>query len=144
MEFHRFAEEPMVAIVPLDCPCDDPIELLRTYPFIRFNRIFWAGQVIDEWLRRKNVIVNEQMELDSLDMVSTMVYYGLGVSIVPSRCVASPNPLPLKEISLGPKAPKRVLGMLVRRDNKNRHLTDLFYEQMLNVIKTHANPALKI
>ena len=144
MEFHRFTEEPMVAIAPLDCPCDDPIELLRTYPFIRFNRIFWAGQVIDEWLRRKNVIVNEQMELDSLDMVSTMVYYGLGVSIVPSRCVASPNPLALKEISLGPKAPKRVLGMLVRRDNKNRHLTDLFYEQMLNVIKAHADPALKI
>ena len=28
--------------------------------------------------------------------------------------------------------------MLVRRDNKNRHLTDLFYEQMLHVIKTHA------
>ena len=74
MEFHRFAEEPMVAIAPLDCPCDDPIELLRTYPFIRFNRIFWAGQVIDEWLRRKNVVVSEQMELDSLDMVSTMVY----------------------------------------------------------------------
>ena len=34
--------------------------------------------------------------------------------------------------------------MLVRRDNKNRHLTDLFYEQMLNVIKANADPALKI
>lgn len=142
MEFHRFVEEPLVAVAPLNCPCDDPIELLRTYPFIRFNRTFWAGQMIDEWLRRENVVINELMELDSLDMVSTMVYYGLGVSIVPSRCIASPNPLPLKEISLGPKAPKRVLGMLVRRDNQNRHLTDLFYEQMLHVLETHAEPTL--
>lgn len=138
MEFHRFAEEPLVAVAPLDCPCDDPIELLRTYPFIRFNRTFWAGQSIDAWLRRENVVINELMELDSLDMVSTMVYYDLGVSIVPARCVASPNPLPLKEISLGPRAPKRVLGMLVRRDNQNSHLTDLFYEQLLHVLEAQA------
>ena len=138
MEFHRFAEEPLVVVAPLNQPGDDPIELLRTQPFIRFNRTFWAGQMIDEWLRREHVVINELMELDSLDMVSTMVYYGLGVSIVPSRCIVSPNPLPLKEVPLGPKPPKRVLGMLVRRDNQNRYLTDLFYEQMLQVIETNA------
>jgi DNA-binding transcriptional LysR family regulator len=135
LEFKPFAEEPLIVLAPLDCESDDPREILRTNPFIRFTRSLWAGQWIDSWLRKENVLVNETMELESLDMISTMVYHNLGVSIVPHRCIPSPNPLPLKRVLLGPAVPPRILGVLVHRENPKSALTDVFYEQIVQLIK---------
>ncbi len=135
LEFKPFAEEPLIVLAPLDCALENPRDILRSYPFIRFTRTLWAGQWIDNWLRQENIPVKELMELGNHEMISAMVHHNLGVSIVPSPCIPPPNPVPLKRISLSPTAPPRILGVLVRRDNPNFRLTNVFFEQVVRVLK---------
>lgn len=135
LEFWHLAKEQMVLLAPMDCPLNNPQEILKTYPFIRFNRKFWAGQMIDEWLRIEKIKVSELMELDTLEMISTMVYYGLGVSIVPERCVPPPVAVDLKRIPLGPSAQPRVLGLLLKKQHPKTSLIEVFFDQLVHVIE---------
>ena len=137
LEFKPVVQEPYILLAPLDCESDDPREILATYPFIRFSRSLWAGRWVENWLREKKISVNELMELGNHEMISSMVYHNLGVSIVPDHCVAPPNPLPLKRILLDPTASPRIIGVLVRSDNPKAPLIDVFYEQIVQYLDKH-------
>jgi DNA-binding transcriptional LysR family regulator len=137
LQFRPIAEEPLVVLTPVDCELDDPREILAAYPFIRISRSLWSGQLIDDWLASEKIAVKEEMELDGIQMIWTMVYHNLGVSIVPRRCVPAPNPVPLRQIPLGPSAKPRVIGVLTRRDSPKSQLTDVFLEQLVRVVKVH-------
>ncbi|MFC3616145.1 LysR family transcriptional regulator [Lutimaribacter marinistellae] len=115
-QFREIAVEPLRLIASSDTANDDPIDLLSTRPFIRFNREAVVGTQIESWVQTKKIRVSETMELDNLDAISSMVYADLGVSIVPQCCVAPANALPLKWIDLGPSAPDRTLGLAFKAD----------------------------
>ncbi len=134
LAFRAFAAEPLILLAPAGTGPAEPRELLETFPFIRFNRRAWVGQQIDDWLIQKKVKVKESMELDTLEAISTMVYQGLGVSIVPTRCVPSPRPLPLTRIPLATAKP-RLLGILSRPDNVKFKLIDIFLAELTNLVQ---------
>ena len=94
------AAEPMQLLAPPQTDSDDPIELLRTRPFIRFDRNAIFGQMVERWLQKHKIIVRDSMELEGLEAISSMVMANLGVSIVPKRCVRNMNPLPVKRLPL--------------------------------------------
>lgn len=135
LRWRPFAEEPLVVVAPHDAREDDPKTLLETYPFIRFNRRAWVGQQIDEWLLANNVQVSESMELDTLESISTMVYQGLGASIVPKRCVPSARPFELKRVLLDPSSSPRLLGVLHRRDSTKFRLQDILVEELTRLVE---------
>ncbi len=128
-------DEPLIVLAPEDAPTDDPKELLESYPFIRFNSRAWVGQLIDKWLKSQQLNISEGMELDTLESISAMVYHGLGVSIVPRRCVPSPRPLSLKRIAIDPPASPRRLGILTRHDNAKFKLIDIVYHELVCVVE---------
>lgn len=130
MQFRAFVEEPYVLLAPAEAVASDPAELLRAYPFIRFNRRAWVGQQIDGWLRRHKIRINETMELDTLETISSMVFHGLGVSIVPQRCVPAPRPLPIRRIALGDDLDPRVLGVISHPDNPKFRLVDILFDAL--------------
>lgn len=134
MEYRPFAEEPLILLAPPDSPTGRPQHLLARYPFIRFDRNQWVGQLVDNWLRAEGIRVNDLMELDTIESISNMVYFNLGVTIIPKPCVPPPNPLPLRHIGLGPSAPKRVIGLMTRRDNPKTRLVDVLLEQLVNLV----------
>lgn len=134
LQFRAFALEPLIVLAPLDATEADPEVLLQNYPFIRFNRRAWVGQLIDEWLTARKLRVREIMELDTLESISTMVFHNLGVSIVPKRCVPSPRPLALKRVPLGDSAKPRVLGVLSRRDSPKYSLVEIFLAELVAVV----------
>lgn len=134
LAFRAFAAEPLILLAPAETGLAEPRELLETLPFIRFNRRAWVGQQIDDWLIQKKVKVKESMELDTLEAISAMVYHGLGVSIVPTRCVPSPRPLPLTRITLATAKP-RLLGILSRPDNVQFKLIDIFFIELTNLVR---------
>ena len=74
------------------------------------------------------------MELDTLESISAMVFHGLGVSIVPMRCVPSPRPLSLKRIPI-PEANPRRLGILSRQDNAKFKLIDIVFHELSCVVE---------
>lgn len=116
LDFLDIAEEPLQLLASQDIASDDPFALLASYPFIRFNRDAVVGHMIESWLQKKGIRVNETMELDGLEAISSMVYAKLGVAIAPRRAVQAMSPLPLKRLSLGPDAPVRRLGLAFPRD----------------------------
>ncbi|WP_306151958.1 LysR family transcriptional regulator [Roseovarius sp. MMSF_3281] len=116
-DYRHIADEPLQLLAAKGTTCDDPLELLASRPFIRFNRDAVVGQMIESWLQRKGIRVQESMELDGLEAISSMVFANLGVSIVPASCVPSQNPLAVERFSLGPDAPMRHLGLIYRRDS---------------------------
>ena len=89
-----------------------PEELLRSQPFIRFNRDAVVGRQIEAWLQGRGISVKDTMELEGLEAISSMVAANLGISIVPKRCITESDQLPLKTISLGKNAPTRTLGLV--------------------------------
>jgi len=134
MRWLPIVDEPLIVLAPEDSPSDDPKVLLESYPFIRFNSRAWVGQLIDEWLKAQQLKISEGMELDTLESISAMVYHGLGVSIVPQRCVPSPRPLALKRIPISSASPRR-LGILSRRDNAKLKLINIVFQELSRVVE---------
>lgn len=138
------AEEPMELLASVEITSDDPIEILETNPFIRFSRQAVVGSMIETWLQERNIRVNESMELESLESISSMVLGNLGVSLVPRRCVSVMNPLPIRRISFGEDACSRTLGLLARSDSVKIRVLDEVHTQLRDAVSVGIyNPAEK-
>ena len=128
-------EEPMQLLAAKSEPCSDPLQLIAENPFIRFNRNAVVGRLIDDWLQKMNLRVDETMELESLEAIASMVAANLGVSIVPRTCVRSANPVPVKRISLGETAPTRELILIYRKDNPRTQVLETLHATILDAIQ---------
>lgn len=136
LHWQPLAAEPLVLEVADDITSDDPEALLRSQPFIRFNRRAWVGRLIDDWLHRHRIEVSEVMELDTLEAVSTMVSSGLGVSIVPLRCAMSAYLPPVRRLPLGPDASPRILGLLCHESGAKRPVIELFFDRLVRIVQS--------
>ena len=83
LKWKTVREEPLVLIVPADLPDVDPHDLLRSQPFIRYDRTQWGGRQVDNYLKQVGIRPEEWMELDALDAIAALVSRGLGVALVP-------------------------------------------------------------
>ncbi len=138
--FREIAQEPMQLIAAFEETKNDPIALLNTRPFIRFDRNAVLGTLIDNWLRSKKLRVCETMELDSPEAIASMVNANLGVSIVPDLAVKPLNRMPLKRLSLGKDAPTRFLGLAYHKDQfKTRVVEEIFTALTDVIISAKAN-----
>jgi len=128
------AREPMELLAPEDVHGDDVRALLAAYPFIRFSRDAVVGGLIDGWLRDNRIAVDVTMELQGLEAISSMVLAGLGVSIVPARCVRGPTRLPLRRLPLPEGAPVRQLTLAHRRDNPRQRVIEAIHAALLGAV----------
>ncbi len=134
LEWRQIAEEDMELLASRETASDDPIELLHTNPFIRFSRQAVVGAMIESWLQEQGLDVEDSMELENLDAISSMVYANLGVSIVPKRCVATPNALPLKRLPLSPPPEPRALGLLSRSDTVKVRVLEVLVDKLRSAV----------
>lgn len=134
--FRELAVEPMQLIAAIEETSDDPIALLKTRPFIRFDRTAVVGALIENWILSKRIQVNEMMELDSPEAIASMVHANLGVSIVPDLVVTPPEAIPVKRLSLGPDAPERTLGLVHREDQLKTRALDELFEALSGVVRS--------
>ncbi|EDZ41726.1 MAG TPA: LysR family transcriptional regulator [Rhodobacteraceae bacterium] len=127
LTFRELAKEPMQLITSMDETELDPLKLLRSRPFIRYDRNTVVGTLIDNWLSSKRIQVSEAMELDSPEAIASMVHAGLGVSIVPDLAVKPVDAVAVRRIGLGAGAPYRTLGLIHRQNEvKKRAINELF------------------
>lgn len=136
--FLDVAEEPLELVKSADISENDPVKLLETQPFIRFNRDAVVGTFIETWLQNHNIRVSETMELENLEAISSMVHANLGVSIVPRPCVASAYAMPLNRVTLGPKPPTRVLGLAYRKEHPKLRVIEEIHAALLSAVEDHA------
>lgn len=125
-----FAREPLILLTAESETQTDPRLLLQSRPYIRFNRRAWVGRLIDQWLQQEKIVVQESMELDTLESIASMVFHQLGVSIVPQPCVPPEIRWPLRHLSLGPTARPRVLGVACRQDSPRINMVKVLLAEL--------------
>ncbi|SHH02124.1 LysR family transcriptional regulator [Marivita hallyeonensis] len=138
MSYLRVAEEPLHLITAEEIDVSDPIKVLETNPFIRFNRDAVVGTQIETWLQENNVRVSETMELENLEAISSMVHANLGVSIVPTPCVVTKYAIPIRRLPLGQNAPSRELVLLYHKEHPKIRVIEEVHKALLNAIAANA------
>ncbi len=137
LNWTMIGKEELVVIASLDTPNLSPEKLLESNPFIRFNRSAWVGKIIEDYFSEQGICVKETMELNTLEALSSMVYYGLGVSVVPRRKASYPGALALKQLSFSKNIPYRSLGLIERDDNPKRKFTEVLTIELAREIASN-------
>ncbi len=136
VQFRALAEEKMQLIASLQETEDNPITLLNERPYIRFDRTAVVGTLIDNWILSRRIRVNETMELDSPEAITSMVHSNLGVSIVPSLTIQPLDSVPVKRLGLGDDAPTRTLGLVHAKNQVKTKAVEAIFEALQHVITT--------
>lgn len=117
--------EPMIVVASSSHVGADPLELLRTQPFIQYDRNHWGGRLADRYLRSLKIKPHVEYELDSLDAITIMVDRGIGISLIPDWCPPWPHGVNLQKYHL-PEAPHREIGLVWTRGASSEHLINAF------------------
>jgi len=123
LSIRTLRSEPLIVLAPASLGGADPIGLLRTEPFIRYDRSNWGGRLANDFLRAHRIEPNERFELDALDAIAVMVGLGLGVSLVPDWAEPWPRTAPLKKLPLGdPRFDRDIVLVWLTRSPRARLL----------------------
>jgi DNA-binding transcriptional LysR family regulator len=106
------AEEPLCLLAPADFAGRDPMQLLASEPFIRYDRSMWGGRMADAWLRDHDIQPQERIEIDALNAIAVLVHEGLGVALVPDWTPPWPEGLQVVRLPLPPPVPVRRMGLV--------------------------------
>lgn len=91
-------QESLLLIAPEGLAISDVHSTIIGQPFIRYDRSQWGGQVVDRYLRRHSLVVQEWAELDALEAIAALVNRGLGVALVPDWPPPWPEGLNLQKV----------------------------------------------
>lgn len=130
---NRIFREPLLVIAPPDAPGTTDKELLESSSFIQFSRRAWVGQLIDRYINDRGISVKRGMEINSLDAITRMVSFGLGVSIVPLPRTASKLLDNLKWLPFGDPPLHRSLVMIERQASPHSQLVEALTEVLRKV-----------
>jgi DNA-binding transcriptional LysR family regulator len=110
--WRSLVEEPLVVVAPAARAGSDAHELLRTEPFIRYDRTVLGGQLADRYLRDHGIRPHQRLEIDGLMAVAALVAQGLGVGLVPDWAPMWNSGLAIARIALPDRAPVRRVGLV--------------------------------
>ncbi len=111
-EWQALLEEPLVVVAPQELGDRDPLELLRSQPFIRYDRKAVGGQLADRYLRDHGIRPRQRLEIDALMAVASLVDQGLGVSLLPDWSMLWTSGMSLARVPLPDRAPVRRSGVV--------------------------------
>lgn len=126
-------EEPLIVLAPASMAGCDPHELLATEPLIRYDRNWWGGHQVDEYLRETGIVPIERFELNSLHAIAVMVDRGLGVALVPDWAAPWPEDLNLVRLALPLECAPRRIGVVWCRSSIRIRLLTAFIEEIDNI-----------
>ena len=133
-------KEPMVLILPQtgqkrsrSTVGDEAI--LKSLPFIRFERKTWTGHLVDQTIKVNKLAINEGMEINSVEAIIELVRQGLGYSIIPQLAnVDWKHDQRLRIHTLSGKTIYRKVGLLERKRHGRQSITAAIKAQFLSVL----------
>jgi DNA-binding transcriptional LysR family regulator len=132
--WHELRRDPLIVLTSSSESETDPLVLLKSAPFIRYDRKHWGGRSGDVFLKRTKLNPQEKYELDSLEAIAVLVNKGLGVSLVPNWLPPWPEGLSLRKLPLA-GAPSRGVGIMFPRLASNERLVRAFAEEARGAVK---------
>ena len=127
-------EEPLVLLVPRRLARQDPHELLRTQPLIRYDRSLGGGRMVERYLREARIAPRERFELSSLVAIAMMVDRGLGVALVPDTALNLPDGQGVVRLPLPQASQSRRFGVLWLRSSPRLPLIHQFVASAQRVV----------
>lgn len=134
--------EPLVLIAPPEATVNSAEELVRNYPFIRYNREAWVGELVNRVLKRHRLHVTEGLVLDTREAIITMVHHGLGISIVPMPVRGQRTGLPVLEVRLGEPMVFRTLCLIEPTEHGKPALTATLLRELHSMLPHRAGMQL--
>ncbi|WP_374300601.1 LysR family transcriptional regulator [Paracoccus sp. (in: a-proteobacteria)] len=122
--------EPLIMLVPSALAGHDPLDLLGSEPFIRYDRGNWGGQLAQGWLDAQGIRPHEWLELDQLEAISVMVSRGLGISILPDWAPPWPEGVTAARLPLPGPPLVREIGVLWERGHPTTRLIQALIEAL--------------
>lgn len=80
--WEAFSSETFYVVAPKEFVENNARDLLQNHPYVCFDRLAWAGRLVEKKLNEAGIVVHQSMELDSLDATLQMARASLGVAIV--------------------------------------------------------------
>ena len=111
--------EPFKLLVRSETKGRDWRTLLKSQPFLRYDRTSFGGRLVTRFLRDNRLEVQESIELDEIAGLTNLVSEGLGVALVPMVEAYLPLPPNVRAVSLGERTFFREIGIL--RRGKSTH-----------------------
>jgi len=110
--------EPFVLLAPRALADRPWRALLKTEPFIRYDRNSFGGRLVDRFLRKIRTTVQDVVELDELQGIVGLVAQGVGIAIAP-QAAGLYLPDSVVALSIGDDTFVREVG-LVERVGRNQ------------------------
>ena len=123
-------QEPFVLIAPPRKRMPSAADLLESSPFIRYDRSSHGGGLVDRYLKRKRITVNDYVEVDSIEAIALMVASGQGVAIVPDTPALQKLALHVAKLSLEEASLQRSIGMVAQSKGPCVHLVRQFWQAL--------------
>lgn len=130
LEMLLITEEPLVVVAPPDAPVKSWSEALTTLPFLRLNPLSGMGTLIDTRIRTAGLIVSEAMELDSSEVVLSMVGAGLGAGVVPAGRLRGEQAEKVRQFAFGDPPVSRRVALVERPDYERSDLSQVLYLEL--------------
>jgi DNA-binding transcriptional LysR family regulator len=115
LTWQSLVHEPYVLIAPKKMPGKNWRTLIQEQPFLRYDRASFGGRMVERFLRREGIVVNDSIELDEIPGLIHMTSKGLGVALVPLVEAHLPLPASVRVLSLGELTFYREVGLLQRK-----------------------------
>ena len=135
-DWQLLREEPLVVLTRASMRARDPHTILRTEPFIRYDRNTWGGRLADRYLRQVNIKPREKFELNSLTAIALLVDRELGVALVPDWAPPWPEGLSLSKLAVPDQSHIRRMGLIWTRASVRLRLVRAFLDEATTVIGT--------
>ncbi|OAJ57388.1 LysR family transcriptional regulator [Paraburkholderia ginsengiterrae] len=129
LEWRTLVAEPFVLLVPkalarLKGEARPWRELLRNEPFIRYDRTSFGGRLVDRFLRRSRLNVQDVIELDELQGIVQLVARGIGVALLPNTAGLGKWPANVVALELGDATFQREIGLVQRPRHSRQAVAD--------------------
>ncbi|AEI82399.1 transcriptional regulator LysR family (plasmid) [Cupriavidus necator N-1] len=111
-DWRVLVEEPLVLAVPRELASGDAHEILRTQPFIRYDRTLLGGQLAERYLQEHSIDPHERLELDSVLAIAALVDQRLGVALLPDWAPLWGMGMDIARIDLPHRPPTRRVGLI--------------------------------
>lgn len=109
--------------------------LLKTQPFVRYDRASFGGRLVDRFLKKSRIAVDEVVELDELQGIVGLVSEGVGVALVPlAASLAIPDNVAV--LRLGDDAFYREVGLVQRESRAAQSATLQFADCLFTAAGT--------
>lgn len=128
-----FAIEPLVVIANMEIKGKTDRDVLESSPFLKFSRKVPTADLITREIRKRNINIEVEMNIDSFAGIIRMVSHGLGVSVVPEQAAGEALPANIRKIPFGEPQIKRMLGIIYPQESTKSNIIAALYSVLCNL-----------